>query len=165
MWKLSRRYGVTLQEVIESNPQVKDPDLIYPDEILHIPVGGVSDFEYQVITLTNTERMKYGLPALSYDASLCRIAGLKSQDMKERRYFSHQSPTYGSPFQMMKDNGIKYRTAAENIAMGQRTPAEVVAAWMDSPGHRANILNPSFDSIGVGYVADGNYWTQMFTGQ
>ena len=65
---------------------------------------------------------------------------------------------------MMKDNGIKYRSAGENIAMGQRTPSEVVQAWMNSPGHRANILDPSFTRVGVGYVREGNYWTQMFAG-
>ena len=164
MWKLSRRFGISLQSVIDANPQVADPDLIYPDEILHIPVSGVLDYEYQVVTLVNTERAKYGLSPLTFSAELSRLARLKSQDMRDRKYFSHQSPTYGSPFQMMKDNGVKYLTAGENIAMGQRTPSEVVNAWMASPGHRANILNSSFDTIGVGYAAEGNYWTQMFTG-
>ena len=65
---------------------------------------------------------------------------------------------------MMKDFGVSYRSAGENIAMGQRTPSEVVTAWMNSPGHRANILNSSFTRIGVGYVPAGNYWTQMFIG-
>ena len=97
-------------------------------------------------------------------ADLSRIARLKSSDMRDNKYFSHTSPTYGTPFQMMKDFGIRYRTAGENIAMGQRTPSEVVSAWMNSPGHRANILNASYTRIGVGYVSDGNYWTQMFAG-
>ena len=95
---------------------------------------------------------------------LSRVARYKSQDMKDKGYFSHTSPTYGSPFDMMKKFGITYRTAGENIAKGQRTPQAVVNAWMNSSGHRANILNSSFTQIGVGYVADGNYWTQMFTG-
>ena len=84
--------------------------------------------------------------------------------MKENHYFNHTSPVYGSPFDMMKTFGISYRTAGENIAMGQRTPEEVVNAWMNSEGHRANILNASFTQIGMGYVAEGNYWTQMFIG-
>ena len=95
---------------------------------------------------------------------LSRVARYKSQDMKDKGYFSHTSPTYGSPFDMMKKFGITYRSAGENIAKGQRTPQAVVNAWMNSSGHRANILNSSFTQIGVGYVADGNYWTQMFTG-
>ena len=75
------------------------------------------------------------------------------------------SPTYGSPFDMMKTFGISYKSAGENIAMGQTTPEQVVQAWMNSPGHRENIMNSSFTHIGVGYVASGNYWTQMFIGK
>ena len=82
--------------------------------------------------------------------------------MKDNNYFSHTSPVYGSPFDMMKQFGISYKTAAENIAMGYKTPQAVVDGWMNSSGHRANILNASFNTIGVGYVAAGNYWTQMF---
>ena len=84
--------------------------------------------------------------------------------MVTNKYFSHTSPTYGTPFQMIKNFGISYRTAGENIAYGQRTPQAVVNAWMNSSGHRANILNSSYTQIGVGYVASGNYWTQMFIG-
>lgn len=102
---------------------------------------------------------------LTYNWELSRVARYKSQDMKDNRYFSHTSPVYGSPFQMMKDFGITYRSAGENIARGQRSPQAVVNAWMNSSGHRANILNASFTQIGVGYVADGNYWTQMFIGK
>ena len=85
--------------------------------------------------------------------------------MKNKNYFDHNSPTYGSPFDMMKSFGISYTSAGENIAMGQTTPEQVVQAWMDSQGHRENIMNPSFTQIGVGYVASGNYWTQMFIGK
>ena len=84
--------------------------------------------------------------------------------MHDNGYFSHTSPVYGSPFDMIKDFGISYRTAGENIARGQRTPQEVMNDWMNSSGHRANILNASFTQIGVVYVSDGNYWTQMFIG-
>ena len=82
--------------------------------------------------------------------------------MRNLGYFSHTSPTYGSPFEMMRSFGISYRSAGENIAKGQKSPAAVVNAWMNSSGHRANILNKSFTHIGVGYIADGSYWTQMF---
>ena len=82
--------------------------------------------------------------------------------MKDNNYFSHTSPTYGSPFNMMKNFGINYKTAAENIARGQKTPEAVVNSWMNSSGHRANILNPGYTKIGVGYEKTGNYWTQMF---
>lgn len=82
--------------------------------------------------------------------------------MQKNNYFDHNSPTYGSPFDMMKKFGISYKSAGENIAQGQRTPEEVVQAWMNSAGHRANILNNGFTHIGVGYVENGNYWTQQF---
>lgn len=122
----------------------------------------VSAFEQQVIDLTNQERAKHGLPALKLDEQLSKAARAKSVDMQTNKYFSHTSPTYGSPFEMMKQFGISYRGAGENIAMGQRTPQEVVNAWMNSSGHRANILNSNFTHIGVGHAANGNYWTQMF---
>lgn len=84
--------------------------------------------------------------------------------MVDNRYFAHNSPLYGTPFQMIKAFGISYRTAGENIAYGQRTPKQVVDGWMNSSGHRANILNSSYTQIGVGYVPNGHYWTQMFIG-
>ncbi|MGG3561872.1 CAP domain-containing protein [Neobacillus rhizosphaerae] len=125
----------------------------------------LSAYEQKVVDLTNQERAKNGLPALKVDLTLSKMARDKSQDMSTNHYFSHTSPAYGSPFDMMKKYGITYRYAGENIAMGQRTPEEVVTAWMNSEGHRKNILSPNFTYIGVGYVADGNYWTQEFIGK
>ena len=89
-------------------------------------------------------------------------ARAKSKDMSSKGYFSHTSPTYGSPFDQMKQFGVSYRSAGENIAMGQRTPEEVVRGWMNSPGHKANILSSDFTHIGIGYDKNGNYWTQQF---
>ena len=127
-------------------------------------VEGMSAYELEVVRLVNAERARYGLPALAADAELSRVARYKSRDMREKGYFSHESPTYGTPFQMMKSFGITYRAAGENIAYGYATPAKVVAAWMNSDGHRANILSASYTRLGVGYVADGHYGTQMFVG-
>jgi uncharacterized YkwD family protein len=129
------------------------------------PTEGISETEQKVIELTNAERRKNGLSDLKADSALSNVAREKSKDMKAKNYFSHTSPTYGSPFDMMRDFGISYNTAGENIAMGQRSPEEVVQAWMNSEGHRKNILNGNFTHIGVGYVKDGNYWTQMFIGK
>jgi len=126
---------------------------------------GITETEQKVIELTNAERRKNGLSDLKADSALSNVAREKSKDMKAKNYFSHTSPTYGSPFDMMRDFGITYNTAGENIAMGQRSPEEVVQAWMNSEGHRKNILNGNFTHIGVGYVEDGNYWTQMFIGK
>ncbi|MDC2864029.1 CAP domain-containing protein [Bacillus sp. BP-3] len=124
--------------------------------------GSLSAFEQKVVDLTNAERTKQGLPALKVDTELSKVARIKSEDMQKNHYFDHTSPTYGSPFDMMKQFGISYKSAGENIAQGQRTPEEVVQAWMNSAGHRANILNSGYTHIGVGYVENGNYWTQEF---
>ncbi|UII54448.1 CAP domain-containing protein [Cytobacillus spongiae] len=125
----------------------------------------LSAYEQQVVELTNQERAKQGLAPLKVDLSLSKVAREKSQDMKTNNYFSHTSPVYGSPFDMMKQFGISYRSAGENIAKGQQTPEAVVKAWMNSDGHRKNIMSTSFTHIGVGYVAEGNYWTQQFIGK
>ncbi|WP_102029136.1 CAP domain-containing protein [Salirhabdus sp. Marseille-P4669] len=125
----------------------------------------LSQFEQEVVELTNEERQKNGLAPLQIDTALSKVAREKSRDMATNNYFSHNSPTYGSPFDMMNSFGITYRTAGENIAKGQRTPEEVVNAWMNSAGHRANILNENFTHIGVGYVENGNVWTQQFIGK
>lgn len=125
----------------------------------------LNQFEQQVVELTNQERAKNGLSALKVDPALSKVAREKSLDMQRNNYFSHTSPTYGSPFDMMKKFGISYRAAGENIAKGQRTPEEVVNAWMNSSGHRKNILSANFTHIGVGFVSSGNYWTQQFIGK
>ena len=124
--------------------------------------NSVVAYENKVLDLVNVERQKAGLSPLKMDETLRNVARTKSQDMQTNHYFDHNSPTYGSPFDMMKKFGVSYTMAGENIAMGQKTPEEVVTAWMNSPGHRANILKPGYTFIGVGYVANGNYWTQEF---
>lgn len=166
MWKVAARYEVGTSEVINANPQISNPNLIYPGQVLTIPQvdSSVTAFESEVIRLVNEIRSQNGLKALTANWELSRVARYKSQDMVDNRYFSHTSPTYGSPFQMIRAFGISFRTAGENIAYGQRTPQAVVNAWMNSSGHRANILNSSYTQIGVGYVANGHYWTQMFIG-
>lgn len=166
MWKIAVRYQIGLSEIIAANPQIKNPNLIYPGQKITVPnIDNVKAQENEVVRLVNQERAKNGLPALTINWELARVARHKSQDMVNKRYFSHQSPTYGSPFTMMESFGIRYSAAGENIAKGQRTPAEVMNAWMNSPGHRSNILSPSYNQIGVGLAKDKNgvcYWTQMF---
>ena len=126
------------------------------------PDASISAIEQAVLDLTNAERQKAGLQPLQADRNLMNSARQKSTDMASNNYFSHTSPTYGSPFDQMKANGVTYKSAAENIAMGQRTAEEVVKGWMESPGHRQNILTPEFTHIGIGYDKNGNYWTQQF---
>ena len=166
MWKIASKYQVGTSEVIRANSQITNPNLIYPGQVLIIPQedSSVLAFENEVIRLVNEQRSKNGLKPLTANWELSRVARYKSQDMVDNRYFSHTSPTYGTPFQMIRVFGLTYRTAGENIAYGQRTPQIVVNAWMNSSGHRANILNASYTQIGVGYVSSGHYWTQMFIG-
>lgn len=125
-------------------------------------VSDIDAIEQQVVELTNKERAKYGLSALAMDKPLMAAAREKSQDMQVNNYFSHTSPTFGSPFDRLKALGISYKSAGENIAKGQTSAAQVVEAWMNSEGHRANILNKDFTHIGVGYVKQGHVWTQQF---
>ena len=166
MWKLAVRYQAGTSEIIQANPQVSNPDLIYPGQVLNIPQisQSVLSYESEVIRLVNEVRRENGLKALTANWELSRVARYKSQDMLNKGYFSHTSPTYGTPSQMIKAFGLSFRTAGENIARGYPTPQAVVNGWMNSSGHRANILNASYTQIGVGYVAQGNYWTQMFIG-
>lgn len=125
-----------------------------------------SQFEQKVVDLVNQERQKQGLKPLTLNKKLSDVARTKSKDMMDKGYFDHNSPTYGSPFDMMKQFGIEYTTAGENIAKGQQSPEDVMNAWMNSDGHRKNILNPDFTEIGVGYVkGDTTYWTQQFIGK
>jgi uncharacterized YkwD family protein len=122
-------------------------------------------YEQQVVDLVNKERAAAGLSALTVNTQLSAVAEKKAEDMRDNNYFSHTSPTYGSPFDMMKQFGISYTAAGENIAMGQQTPADVMNGWMNSSGHRANILNSSYTQIGVGYVTNSSgqtYWVQEF---
>lgn len=121
-----------------------------------------SQVAQQVLNLVNQERSKAGLQPLAMNGTLSSVAMVKAQDMYDNNYFDHQSPTHGSPFDMMKASGITYNSAGENIAKGQTSAAEVMNQWMNSPGHRANILNGSFTQIGIANYNDE--WVQEFIG-
>ncbi|CAH0117696.1 hypothetical protein PAE9249_00156 [Paenibacillus sp. CECT 9249] len=126
------------------------------------PAANPTGFAQQVLDLVNRERTNAGLKSLSMNASLSGVAMAKAQDMYNNNYFDHQSPTYGSPFDMMKKFGISYNSAGENIAKGQTSPTEVMNQWMSSPDHRANILNGNYTQIGIAYY--NGQWVQEFTG-
>lgn len=206
LWTIANKHGIKLDDLIKANPDIKNPSLILPGEVISIPKGNgepsapttpsgpdipsaptapsvpstpstpsapsdvtpsdITSLESEVIRLVNVEREKAGLPRLSASSELSRIARLKSQDFIDNNYLGHYSPKYGSPFDMMRSFGVSYTAAAENIASGQRTPAEVMNSWMNSSGHRSNILNSTYNQIGVGVARDGSgklYWTQLFT--
>lgn len=166
MWKIAVRYQIGVSELIKANPQITNPSAIHPGQKVNIPnIDDVKTLENQVIALVNKYRVSAGLSPLTADWQLSRVARYKSQDMINKGYFGHTSPTYGSPFNMMENFGIRFSAAGENIAMGQRTAQQVMTAWMNSPGHRANIMSSIYNKIGVGVAKDskGNfYWTQMF---
>ena len=162
LWKIASKNQIGLSELISLNPTLKNPDKINVGDQITISENEQQAVEEQVVSLVNKERAKEGLAPLTIDWELARVAKYKSQDMHDKKYFSHTSPTYGSPFDMMKNFGISYKAAGENIAKGQTSATQVMEAWMNSSGHRANIMNGSYTHIGVGYVKDGHYWTQMF---
>ena len=123
--------------------------------------------EKEVFDLINKQRTNNGLPALQNDSEVQRIARIKAQDMVNNNYFSHNSPTYGSPFDMMKSFKVSYKTAGENIAANSSN-SSAVTAWMNSSGHKANILNSSFNYTGIGVVSSPRYgkmYVQMFIGK
>lgn len=125
-----------------------------------------SAFTDEVVRLTNIERAKVGAPAVSNNSEIANVAQVKAEDMRDNDYFSHYSPTYGDPFVMLRDFGIVFNKAAENIAAKQTTPSSVVQAWMNSDSHRTTMLNPAYKKLGVGYTTGGMlgyYWVQMFT--
>ena len=130
-------------------------------------LSGYSADEKELLSLINTQRKAYGLPELSFDSELQRVAKAKAQDLVANNYFSHTSPTYGSPFDMMKSFGITYKTAGENIA-GNSSLSGAVDAWMNSTGHRENILNNAYNYTGIGIVDSPKYgkiMVQMFIGK
>ncbi|SDX67796.1 CAP domain-containing protein [Paenibacillus sp. CF384] len=184
MYKIATKYGVSLSKLIAANPNIANPNIIWAGMTIKVPVttgssnsgssnNGSSNtntgtsttdkstFAAQVVTLVNKERANAGLGTLKSDTLLTKVALDKAKDMYTNNYFDHNSPTYGSPFDMMRAYGVSYSYAGENIAKGQRTPAEVMQAWMNSPGHKANILSKNFNKIGVAYY--NGEWVQEFT--
>lgn len=189
MWKIAQRYNVLFHDVLRLNKHLhKDPDLIHPKDEVELPDGstgtsttesGTGDSDAKqteettaemtqaeaVLKLVNAERKKAGLQPLTLSEKLTNIAYTKAKDMAEKNYFSHQSPTYGSPFDMLKQFGVSFSAAGENIAAGQKSAEEVMDSWMNSSGHKANILNANYTQLGVGFYRGGQYgteWVQLF---
>ena len=188
MWRIAKRYNVLFHDVLELNKHFKNPHLIHPKDEVELPDGstgtstdqsgtGESDSQKSenttaemtqaeaVLKLVNAERSKAGLQPLTLSDKLTNIAYTKAKDMADKGYFSHESPTYGSPFDMLKQFGVSYSYAGENIAAGQKTAEEVMNSWMNSSGHKANILNKNYTQIGVGFYRGGQYgteWVQLF---
>ncbi|MBO5453286.1 MAG: serine protease [Clostridia bacterium] len=151
---------------------IPQPDTDLPENENNVPeteapgFGNSYNMALEVLELVNKERAAAGLSLLTLDSSLSKVAESHSVDMARNNYFSHTNLNGLSPFDRLKNAGISYKTAGENIAMGQKTPQQVVSGWMNSSGHRANILNSNFGKMGLGTASDnggGYYWTQIFT--
>lgn len=188
MWRIAKRYNVLFKDVLELNKHFRNQHLIHPQDEVELPDGstgtstsdsGTGDSDAQktettqaemtqaeaVLKLVNQERAKVGVQPLTLSEKLTSIANTKAKDMADKGYFSHNSPTYGSPFDMLKQFGVSYSYAGENIAAGQKSAEEVMNSWMNSSGHKANILNKNYTQIGVGFVRGGEYgteWVQLF---
>ncbi|GKU83008.1 CAP domain-containing protein [Niallia sp. NCCP-28] len=160
-WYIAQRYGLDYKKLMNLNPDV-DPNNMQVGDVIRLKSSGtpVKNFEEEVVRLVNLERAANGLSSVMHRADIKSVAEKKAMDMINSNYFSHESPNYGSPFQMLKTFDISYQSAGENIAKGQKSPKEVMDSWMNSPGHRANILNGKYNCIGVGYY--NGAWVQLF---
>lgn len=191
MYKIAKEYHVLFHELLKLNRHYPNQNLIHPNDKIELPDGSTgagttesgtgdtntsndetadkdaSEQAQAVLKIVNQERAKQGLKALILDKKLNNVAQLKAEDMKKNNYFDHNSPTLGSPFDLMRSQGVSYRTAGENIAAGQQSAQAVMNSWMNSSGHRANILNANYTKLGVGFCTGGRmgtYWVQEFTG-
>lgn len=144
-----------------SPPPPPSPDAAMP---MPPPAGCGTSTEAAVLVLANEARASTGAGPLTCDVLMTSVARAHSQDMCDRGYFSHTALDGRSPFDRMSDAGVRFGTAGENIAQGQRGADEVHTAWMNSAGHRMNILNGAYRRIGVGLAECGGrmYWTQVF---
>lgn len=155
-----RAIGESLDGEVEWDSEAREVRITAPER-------QVSDYnlEQQVLVLTNAERRKYGLRPLKWNEELAKLARAHSRDMVERNFFSHENPDGKSPFDRMREAGLTYYISAENIAAGQASPEKAVEEWMNSEGHRMNILKPDLEELGVGIARGGKYgiyWTQTF---
>lgn len=133
----------------------------------HTPTTSEAQLAQEVLTLVNQERAAVGLAALTWDPPCAQVAFNHSWDMDARDFFSHTNPDGLDPFDRMAAAGVGYSTAGENIAAGYTTAAAAMTGWMNSPGHKANILNVNYTHMGVGVRQGstggyGTYWTQLF---
>ena len=156
---------LNLLQVETRAPQSKTPEYKAPEEKNNGNYANdtLAAYANEVLQLVNQERARAGLSSLTSESAITAAANVRAQE--SRQSFSHTRPNGTSFSTALREHGVSYRTSGENIAYGQRTPQEVVNAWMNSPGHRANILNPSFNKIGIGvYQHNGTiYWAQLFT--
>jgi uncharacterized protein YkwD len=164
MWKISLKHNITLRNLLAENLQVDNPDLIYPGEIIFLPIIQRDSESEKIVLLQliNSQRIKAGLRPYELDQTLSRIAEKKSIDMKEKQYIAHKSPTYGNPTEMIRSFHIPVRSVKENIGVGEGSAREIFNTWMSSQLHQENVLQKRATHIGIGYAKGGlhgHYWT------
>lgn len=161
----AKNIGDAIKKPLSNDANIEEQPKIQQDtQELKQEVSLPSNEEKQMLELINKERKKVGVAPLKMNLEIVKIARIKSQDMIDKNYFNHTSPTYGDPFKMMKDFGVSYHYAGENLA-GNSSVTSAHESLMNSQGHKKNILNPDFDEIGIGIVDGGPYgkmFTQMF---
>ncbi len=154
--------GITASMMAPANAQMRRRQTTQPTPL----VAQNGSFQQQILSLVNAERSKAGLEPVTLNSKLSQAAQNHTNDMISKRYFSHNSPSGSTMVSRVKAVGYTYSTIGENIAAGGSTASATMTQWMNSPGHKANILNPKFRELGVGYGASNDqyryYWTQVF---
>ncbi|MBY0120829.1 LysM peptidoglycan-binding domain-containing protein [Bacillus sp. S/N-304-OC-R1] len=169
LWKIALHFGTGLRRIIQHNPQISDPNIIFPGQIITIPgasrkdnITSLSSHEKDLLELMNRKRQDHGLKPLILDLSLAKAAREKSNDMMEYQYVSHISPSYGDSINMLKTFRIPFNKVKESIGAGYGSPEEIFSLWMNSTENQSNMLDNLSTHIGIGYVTGGlhgHYWT------
>lgn len=174
LWEIAQHNGLTLVDILNSNAQVDNPDLIFPGQIIIIPgYERKSNYrksvqESRLLELTNAKRIQLGKRPFTFDQFLSEAARLKSIDMKKNEYVSHISPIYGDPSLMVRKLEVPFQNVQENLGAGHGTPEELFSAWMNSTVARAKVLDDKATHIGIGYVEGGlhgHYWTMIIANE
>jgi spore coat assembly protein SafA len=172
LWKIAKLHQISLEQIIRSNRQLENPNIIFPGQVIAIPTAEgnkrhndrLNKEEERLADLLNRKRNQFGMKPLMIDDALSKAAKLKSADMIKNKYISHHSPIYGSPSSMLIKLNISYRIVKESIGAGHQSAELVISSWLHSNANRENILNNRATKMGIGYVKGGqygHYWTVL----
>jgi spore coat assembly protein SafA len=164
LWNISLKHHVELNELLQLNQQVRNPELIYPGQLIFLPFKqeSINPEQKKMLGLLNAERKKLGLKPLVNNQTLSTIAEKKSQDMMLNKYVAHNSPTYGNPKDMLVTYKVPFKQVRENIGAGPNTTEEMFQTWINSQVNHNNILEKKATHVGIGYAKGGlhgHYWT------
>ncbi|MFO1445776.1 LysM peptidoglycan-binding domain-containing protein [Bacillus sp. Bva_UNVM-123] len=169
-WKIARKYDVKLDSIIKSNSSIENPNVIFPGDKIVIPTdrrnGMMKQSEKNLFHLINEKRTQLGMKSLIIDSRLSNAARLKSIDMRDKKYVSHNSPTYGDPIVLLKELKISFQFVKESIGAGHRSAEEVLSSMINSTVNLENMMDKNATHIGIGYAEGGlygHYWTILIT--